>query len=358
MNHLRPELRAREASTKSGQLHSQLYRVRDSVNVKFIGVISIGTINSNGIDIDNETNGSLILGCRIDGNNQRNSVGLLIDGTNGNATTNVIGCIFENWDVGIRVASRYSTRLVAIRDCYFESNLSYAIAIGNNDIVPVSSGDNVTIDHCYLKGNASPASTSGVYAIRAVGLRITDCYGLDNLTSGAIQFDANVMDYWAENNVVGDSEIVYDINTAARAGKGSCRATRTSSLAVSSATPTIVDYTSADFDTGAFHSTTVNPSRLTIQRSGKYSVIGSIAWAGNASGIRRIRLLKNGVVLTPDQYTQQPTGGTTVADVGQTVATFLDLRAGDYLQVEGYQDSGGTLNIEYGTFAIAMLSDV
>lgn len=110
-------------------------------------------------------------------------------------------------------------------------------------------------------------------------------------------------------------------------------------------------WTSVGLDTTVFdnylgHNNGVNNSRYTVQLAGNYLVLGAVSFTANASGNRGARIAKNG---TPYQgsgtldiaITALPTSMT-------TVPVIIALAVGDYVEVQGFQSSGGSLNTQIG----------
>ena len=90
------------------------------------------------------------------------------------------------------------------------------------------------------------------------------------------------------------------------------------------------------------HSTGTNPSRYTVVVAGWYTVSGAVCYAANATGVRGARCAKNGTAI-------QGTG-ISITNVGAGTATAVasaprDVRCavGDYLELQGVQNSGGAL---------------
>lgn len=103
-------------------------------------------------------------------------------------------------------------------------------------------------------------------------------------------------------------------------------------------------------DPYAFHSTTVNTSRLTVPSgmAGVYMVIGHVTYAANGTGLRMIILLKNGAEVTRVQAAAA-TGDRTHVDLSFPVV----LADADYVQIQAHQSSGGILNVGSATAALA-----
>lgn len=104
---------------------------------------------------------------------------------------------------------------------------------------------------------------------------------------------------------------------------------------------TAIGMDSSTFDNYGGHSNSTNNSRYTVQAAGKYLVGGAVAVANNSSGSRAAKVLKNGAVLQ-GPYSLVPPSSARPTSV--TVAGFIvPCAVGDYLELAGFEDSGGTL---------------
>jgi hypothetical protein len=122
------------------------------------------------------------------------------------------------------------------------------------------------------------------------------------------------------------------------------RALRSSNLSVATATPTAVTMPSEDVDSDAFHSTSVNTSRLTVPAGmgGTYMVVGNAVFATNATGHRQTFLQVNGGGGNQEgEGTPAVSGNVT----RHSVTMMLELAAGDYVELWVNQTSGAALNI-------------
>lgn len=116
---------------------------------------------------------------------------------------------------------------------------------------------------------------------------------------------------------------------------------RGSAKSIANNTETLIDFDNEIFDTDGFHSNSVDNTRLTVPsgKGGYYLIIATLPWASNANGERQIILNKNGsdnllFITTPGaQATTNP------------VSVIRNLSAGDYIELEAYQTSGGNLNV-------------
>lgn len=127
--------------------------------------------------------------------------------------------------------------------------------------------------------------------------------------------------------------------------------TAAQALATGVYAPILLDVETADPDGG--HSTTTNSSRYTAQVAGTYLVSGSVAFAGNATGIRVAHIRVNGTVVRGSQMIL-PANGTTQVPVPLVFP--VTLAVGDYVEVAGQQTSGASLNTYTGSDACSAMS--
>jgi hypothetical protein len=111
--------------------------------------------------------------------------------------------------------------------------------------------------------------------------------------------------------------------------------------AISNATGTDITFNTESIDTDSFHSTVTNTTRFTIPAGlgGKYLVSGSVRFNPNATGRRLVGIEKNGG--TGVTYEGTPGASSFITLPVQGIFT---LAAADYVELNVYQDSGGTLN--------------
>lgn len=113
-----------------------------------------------------------------------------------------------------------------------------------------------------------------------------------------------------------------------------------------------------DFDTDGFHSTSTNPSRMTIPsgKGGKYLVTGLLGF--DVVPQLYTKILVNGNAINGASYgyyavLQDGTGS--AARMHASFGAVLNLVANDYVQLQVYQNSGTAKNLEAGRFDIAFL---
>lgn len=102
-----------------------------------------------------------------------------------------------------------------------------------------------------------------------------------------------------------------------------------------------VTFNSELYDPYGMHSTVTNTSRVNGVFPGWYLANGVLAFAANATGMRAIAVYVNGSILYAVQgMNAQSSGSTWLA-----ISCIARLSAGDYLELRGYQSSGGSLNM-------------
>jgi len=112
-------------------------------------------------------------------------------------------------------------------------------------------------------------------------------------------------------------------------------------LSINNDSFTVLTFDSERYDRGNLHSTSSLTSRLTAARAGIYPITGHIRFAGNAAGVRYLGVLLNGATVIAQQGALNAAGS---ADI-LSVSTLYYLNAGDYVELQAYQNSGGLLSV-------------
>ena len=127
-----------------------------------------------------------------------------------------------------------------------------------------------------------------------------------------------------------------------------CAIKKTSDPSIADGVWTIISYDAEVYDTDAFHSTSVDPSRITIPsgKGGKYQVFANIIFAANTAGNRAVSLLVNG------SETFRAYGARPDATSGSNYVLYTTdiYTAGDYLEIRVNQGSGGSLTAYFNGF--------
>lgn len=116
-----------------------------------------------------------------------------------------------------------------------------------------------------------------------------------------------------------------------------------SSQNIADATDVAIAFDTEEWDDAAFHSTSVNTSRVTIPTGGdgRYEFTAWVSFEANSSGRREAWIEKNGA--TEYNRVRLPPVSTAT---GFTLSVELDLDASDYVVLRVRQSSGSTLTAE------------
>lgn len=125
----------------------------------------------------------------------------------------------------------------------------------------------------------------------------------------------------------------------------------TQSLATATWTTLSADTELSDSD--SMHSTVTNNSRLTTQTGGQYDVVHTAEFAANATGVRATRIIINGSATIETSRIINAGGG----QPHLVTADSVQIRgAGEYIETQAWQNSGGNLNCQLRRFSAAFLS--
>jgi hypothetical protein len=136
-------------------------------------------------------------------------------------------------------------------------------------------------------------------------------------------------------------DVAFAASGAATVTVKSARVYNSADIACADNVVVTLTFDSERYDTDTIHSTVSNTSRLTATTAGKYDIKGSISYTAAASGVRLARILLNGATVIANETRASASAADATA---MTVATVYDLAAGDYVELQAYQNSGGSLN--------------
>lgn len=111
-----------------------------------------------------------------------------------------------------------------------------------------------------------------------------------------------------------------------------------------------ITFNAEDYDSDNGHDNTTNNSRYTVVTAGLWEFTGKIAWDGNVVNRRQSRWFKNGVTDVIGSESSQAPAATISALPAMTVQ--VRMAVGDYIELHGAQDSGGTRTTNVGNVAI------
>lgn len=222
----------------------------------------------------------------------------------------------------------------------------------------------------YVDGVTSAIQTQ-LNAKQAVvsGVNDTEIGYLDGVTS-AIQTQLDAKTAKSTLTTTGDIYYASGANTPARLGIGStgnvltvasgipswaapaagsfvgCQVTTNATdQTVSNTVNHKVQFMVEDFDTDGFHDNSTNNTRITIPsgKGGYYFVYGLIHWLNSTAGRRVVYISKNN---TTDVQAEGFSVATNTQYPALQVARVYNLVAGDYLELEAFQSTGGNLDLE------------
>ena len=125
-----------------------------------------------------------------------------------------------------------------------------------------------------------------------------------------------------------------------------CRLYKSANQSISNNSLTTVTWSSESIDTNAFHDTSTNTDRITIPTGygGKYLVTWRITWNGATSGYRYHTLNQNAGATILSRV-DAPTSFSASNAASVTMSDIYSFSAGDYINVQCYQNSGGAIDI-------------
>lgn len=107
-----------------------------------------------------------------------------------------------------------------------------------------------------------------------------------------------------------------------------------------------ITFTTEDADAAAGHSIVTNTSRYVVSVAGELQVEAGVTFAANTTGVRGMRIAKNGTAVPQGRViVSAASSGSTELALCRTITA----AAGDYIEVQGYQTSGGNLDTAYAT---------
>lgn len=140
----------------------------------------------------------------------------------------------------------------------------------------------------------------------------------------------------------------FDVGSAAATSTYvGCSVYKSTVQSINNSTYTALTWDLENYDTDSIHSTSSNTSRFTVPtgKGGKWLLSGTLQYTANATGQRGGAIYVNGVLYC---YTNQ-LNATSALDCILSSAVVLNLSAADYVEIYGWQNSGGALDIKGNT---------
>lgn len=119
------------------------------------------------------------------------------------------------------------------------------------------------------------------------------------------------------------------------------RVRNSSTISTNNSSWTLATFNTQVYDNEDIHSTSSNTSRLTCVTPGKYSISGNLSFTANTTGVRFAQILLNGT----SSIAENGGDASSAFDDRRNVNTIYDLIRGDYVELRGFQSSGGSLTM-------------
>ena len=123
----------------------------------------------------------------------------------------------------------------------------------------------------------------------------------------------------------------------------SARVYNSANISIPNDTVTVLTFNSELLDTDNIHDTATNPSRLTCKTAGLYAIYGNAQFAAHATGARTVLIRLNGTSTS----IAAATAGSAGRNQSLPVSTQYPLEVGDYIELAVWQNSGGSLAVNY-----------
>jgi hypothetical protein len=118
--------------------------------------------------------------------------------------------------------------------------------------------------------------------------------------------------------------------------------------AISNNTWTDIPLDSELIDSDGGHSTVTNTARYTPQTAGWFLFSGGVSFASNATGVRGVRWSFTGTAVNGSQALVNSLSGQVTSTVARTQLIAAN-GSTDYVTIQGFQTSGGSLNSSAAT---------
>ena len=265
----------------------------------------------------------------------------------------ITGCVASDPGASGFVVSTQNTAITLTNDAFRTQNLDF---VGCRSIGPRGTSWATAM----ARGFAILGSPGHAYprGIRFIDCNATDYQGTPTLVDGFFS-DAPVVEYPAAgyNQATANVCINCSTNNATTPFNGigamSCTLTGNGTQSIPGSTWTSLNWNDELSDPCGLHSTSSNNNTAYIKTAGWYEVDSRVPFAANATGDRRLRITKNGNAMDRTTVIQAP-GASISCSVSTRIRAYL--APGDYVAIEAYQDSGGSLNalLNEGYFSVGL----
>jgi len=160
----------------------------------------------------------------------------------------------------------------------------------------------------------------------------------------------------AETTINADYQVIDASGIQSLPAQPRCRATRTTSVSIPTATATDVTFPAEDYDVGGMHDTSTNTDRITIPIGGDgiYVICAGARFASNGVGQRTIKISINGVFENDADAVKVDAAGISTTMI--TTSRQANLVAGDIVRISVTQTSGISLNLNDARVEVCKLA--
>jgi hypothetical protein len=183
-----------------------------------------------------------------------------------------------------------------------------------------------------LEGESSPINLAQLYAYRWPAITAGHkCFLTIQAYWKYNSWPGPKLSCWAAASTGGTLTMIYE----------GTRVHRTSNQSIPNNAATIISFDAARYNVGPMWAAAPNPTRLTAQRGGVYSITANFAWAAQAGGFRSANIILNGAtIIAIDSSMLLSNNG-----CDMHVSTNYKLTPGDYIELQVYQNSGVAVNV-------------
>lgn len=132
-----------------------------------------------------------------------------------------------------------------------------------------------------------------------------------------------------------------------------CSVYGTASVSVPDATGTELAANAEAFDNDSMHSTSGSTTRITFQTAGRYEVKGTVEFAADPDGSRRVDFIYNGATVVE---CMNVASGSAISAVILSGSRDFIVSAGDYAELRVTHTAGAALNVHLREFAATFIT--
>jgi len=281
------------------------------------------------------------------------AAGVWFFGDSGTENIQLSESVFQSNRAGAGVLSTGGCAGLTVNDNYWTDNINDFIHIGYNPVNATTNGFlNWFEFYENFGGSVNFGDSVRIANVYDNALDSTGSYSFRN--SYTYQPPGSVRQISERDNYDAFGPTPYTPYTKFDGGNASeiihyntgTRVFRTTDLSLADSADVAIPFDSETYDDSNWHSTSVNTSRVTVDRYGKYTICGSATFSNSsATGVRSLFIRINGTII----IAASKLAGATAFSPGVNVAGTYKLSAGDYIELVAAQTSGGALDIISGT---------